>query len=75
MAVTAGAVGLVIYGLLAAQQPSREFGRVLVAYGGVYVVGSLLWAVVFDGFHPDRFDLLGTIACLVGVGMVMYAPR
>lgn len=35
--VTAGAVALVIYGLLAAQQPSSEFGRVLAAYGGIFV--------------------------------------
>lgn len=49
-AVVAGAVALVIYGLLAAQQPSNDFGRVLAAYGGVFVIGSMLWAVVLDGF-------------------------
>jgi small multidrug resistance family-3 protein len=56
IAVAAGALALVIYGLLAALQPSGEFGRVLAAYGGVFVIGSLLWAVAFDGFAPDRFD-------------------
>lgn len=47
----------------------------LAAYGGVFVVGSLLWAVVFDGFNPDRFDLVGTIACLMGIGVIMFTPR
>ena len=61
------------YGVLAAFQPSHEFGRVLAAYGGVFIVGSLLWGVVFDGFHPDRADILGALVCLTGVGIIMYA--
>jgi small multidrug resistance family-3 protein len=48
---------------------------VLAAYGGVFVVGSLAWGVVFDGFRPDRFDLIGAAVCLLGVGIIMYAPR
>ena len=75
VAVAAGAVALVIYGLLAAQQPSSEFGRVLADYGGVFVIGSMLWAAIFDGFYPDRFDLAGAVVCLVGIGVIMYAPR
>ncbi len=47
----------------------------LAAYGGVFIVGSLIWGIVFDGFRPDRYDVAGAIACLVGVGTIMYAPR
>ena len=61
LAVAAGAAALVLYGLVATRQPSNEFGRVLAAYGGVFIVGSLLWGVVFDGFRPDRFDLVGAV--------------
>jgi len=75
LAVASGVLALAIYGLLAAQQPSSEFGRVLATYGGIFVVGSLLWAVVFDGFNLDRFDLVGATVCLVGIGVIMYAPR
>jgi small multidrug resistance family-3 protein len=75
IAVLAGAIALAAYGLVAAQQSSHEFGRVLAAYGGVFVVGSLLWGMAFDGFGPDRFDLTGAIVCLLGVGVIMYAPR
>jgi small multidrug resistance family-3 protein len=39
----------------------------------VFIVGSLLWGVAFDGFRPDRADLLGTAICLVGVVVIMYA--
>jgi small multidrug resistance family-3 protein len=71
--VALGAVSLAIYGVVATFQPSHEFGRVLAAYGGVFIVGSLLWGVAFDGFHPDRADLAGAIICLAGVGVIMYA--
>jgi small multidrug resistance family-3 protein len=70
--VALGAAVLTLYGLVAALQPSNEFGRVLAAYGGVFIVGSLLWGVAFDGFRPDRADLLGAMVCLVGVGVIMY---
>ena len=71
----AGAVALAGYGAIAALQPDSHFGRILAAYGGVFIVGSLLWGMVFDGFRPDRFDLAGALLCLVGVTVIMYAPR
>jgi small multidrug resistance family-3 protein len=71
----AGAVALSGYGVIASLQPDTHFGRVLAAYGGVFIVGSLLWGVAFDGFRPDRYDVGGALVCLVGVAVIMYAPR
>jgi small multidrug resistance family-3 protein len=71
----AGAVALAGYGAVAALQPDAHFGRVLAAYGGVFIIGSLLWGMVFDGFRPDRYDIAGAGVCLVGVAVIMYAPR
>ncbi|GII96896.1 YnfA family protein [Sinosporangium siamense] len=73
--VAAGMLALGAYGFVAAFQPDPHFGRILAAYGGVFVAGSLLWGVVFDGFRPDRWDLIGTAICLLGVVVIMYAPR
>lgn len=70
-----GALSLAIYGVVAAFQPENEFGRVLAAYGGVFIVGSMIWGIAFDSFRPDRFDLIGAAVCLVGVAVIMYAPR
>ncbi len=42
--------------------------------GGVFVAGSLLWAMAADGFRPDRWDVIGAVICLVGVAIIMYAP-
>ena len=71
----AGAIALAGYGAVAALQPDANFGRVLAAYGGVFIVGSLLWGTAIDGFRPDRFDLAGAALCLVGVAVIMYPPR
>jgi len=71
--VVLGVLALGIYGVVATFQPSNEFGRVLAAYGGVFIVGSLLWGVAFDGFHPGRADIVGAAICLVGVAVIMYA--
>jgi small multidrug resistance family-3 protein len=73
--IGAGVIALGAYGFVATLQPEGEFGRILAAYGGVFVAGSLAWGMVVDGFRPDRFDYLGAAVCLVGVGLIMYAPR
>lgn len=73
--IGAGVVALGAYGFVATLQPDASFGRILAAYGGVFVAGSLLWGVLVDGFRPDRFDLVGAGICLVGVAVLMYAPR
>ena len=73
--IGAGLVALGLYGFVATLQPDAHFGRILAAYGGVFVAGSLAWGVVVDGFRPDRFDYLGAAVCLAGVGLIMYAPR
>ncbi|ADG76348.1 protein of unknown function UPF0060 [Cellulomonas flavigena DSM 20109] len=73
--VGAGAIALGLYGVVATLQPDASFGRILAAYGGVFVAGSLLWGMVVDGFRPDRWDVTGALVCLVGVALIMYAPR
>jgi small multidrug resistance family-3 protein len=51
------------------------FGRILAACGGIFVAGSLAWAMVADRFRPDRWDVIGAVICLLGVAVIMYAPR
>ena len=73
--IGAGVLALGAYGFVATLQPDPNFGRILAAYGGVFVAGSLAWGMVVDGFRPDRFDYLGAALCLAGVAVIMYAPR
>jgi hypothetical protein len=48
----------------------RQRDRRLAGHRRVDAVG-----VVFDGFHPDRYDYAGALLCLAGAGVLMYAPR
>ncbi|WP_033438789.1 YnfA family protein [Saccharothrix sp. NRRL B-16314] len=73
--IGAGVVSLGLYGFVATLQPDAHFGRILAAYGGIFVAGSLAWGVVVDKFRPDRWDYVGAAICLVGVAVIMYAPR
>lgn len=73
--IGAGIAALAAYGFVATFQDDPNFGRILAAYGGIFVAGSLAWGMAFDGFRPDRYDITGALICLAGVGVIMYAPR
>jgi small multidrug resistance family-3 protein len=69
-----GAAILVLYGIIPTFQPAN-FGRVYAAYGGIFIVLSILWGWQIDKVMPDRFDLLGGLVALMGVTIIMYWPR
>ena len=72
-----GALGgliLFLYGVVPTFQPAH-FGRVYAAYGGVFVVLSIIWGWLIDKRMPDRFDLIGGFICVIGVVVIMYWPR
>ncbi|HHT9144415.1 MAG TPA: YnfA family protein [Candidatus Wunengus sp. YC61] len=69
-----GAIVLIIYGVIPTFQPAN-FGRVYAAYGGVFVVLSILWGWKIDKIAPDKFDLIGGLIALIGVVIIMYWPR
>lgn len=70
----AGAVILILYGIIPTFQ-SAHFGRVYAAYGGMFIVLSLLWGWSVDGDRPDVYDAIGAMLCLGGMVVIMYAPR
>lgn len=70
-----GAIGgavLFVYGVIPTLQTEPAFGRVYAAYGGIFVVLSIFWGMVFDGWKPDRFDLIGAAFALIGVSIIMW---
>ncbi|BFU92475.1 MAG: hypothetical protein NTAFB01_36620 [Nitrospira sp.] len=69
-----GAAILILYGIIPTFQ-SAHFGRVYAAYGGMFIVLSLLWGWGIDGDRPDGYDAMGAMLCLGGMIVIMYAPR
>ncbi|WMW25944.1 YnfA family protein [Methanolobus sediminis] len=69
-----GGVVLAIYGVIPTLQPAH-FGRVYAAYGGIFIVSSLIWGFVVDKKNPDRYEIIGALIALVGVFVMFYIPR
>lgn len=50
-------------------------GRVYAAYGGVYILVAILWLWLVDGIRPTMWDLVGVSVALLGMAIIMFAPR
>lgn len=65
---------LFLYGIIPTLQPAH-FSRVYAAYGGIFIISSLIWGVAVDKRHPDRYELIGAGIALFGALIIFYAPR
>lgn len=70
-----GSVVLICYGFIPTLQPLDDFGRLYAVYGGVFIMLSLAWATILDGFEADKGDYIGSAIALAGVGVVLFWPR
>ena len=73
--VIPGVVSLMVFALLLTRIESIFAGRTFAAYGGVYIAASVLWLWAVEGQRPDRWDLVGSIICLLGAGIILFGPR
>ena len=73
--IAPGMVALAIFAYLLTLVEAEYAGRTYAAYGGVYIVSAIAWLWLVEGAKPDRWDLLGTIVCLAGAGIILFAPR
>ncbi|MBI2689052.1 MAG: YnfA family protein [Acidobacteria bacterium] len=73
--VLPGLVSLSIFASALTQAEAAAAGRAYAAYGGVYIVASLLWLWVIEGIRPDRWDILGGIVCLTGMSIILFSPH
>lgn len=70
-----GGIILFTYGVIPTLQAEPAFGRVYAAYGGIFIILSILWGRIVDGWQPDRFDLVGAAIALVGVAVIIWGRR
>lgn len=70
-----GTLALVAFAWLLTQVEAGHAGRTYAAYGGVYIVASLLWLWTIEGARPDRWDLVGGAVCLIGAAIILFGPR
>ena len=70
-----GLLSLGIFAIFLSRIDSPFAGRAFAAYGGVYIVGSLIWLRLVEGKIPDRWDLIGGTICLLGTCLIIFGPR
>jgi len=70
-----GIASLILFALLLTRIDSAFAGRTYAAYGGVYIVASLVWLWLIEGQRPDRWDLVGASVCLVGAAIILWGSR
>jgi small multidrug resistance family-3 protein len=69
-----GGIVLFIYGVIPTFQPA-QFGRVYAAYGGIFIVSSILWGMLVDKKKPDRCEVIGSLIAVMGAVIIFYSPR
>jgi small multidrug resistance family-3 protein len=70
-----GAISLALFAWLLTLSPAEASGRAYAAYGGIYIIASLLWLWGVDGMRPDLWDTAGAALCLVGAGVILFGLR
>lgn len=70
-----GVLSLIAFAWLLTLVPTDAAGRAFAAYGGVYICASLIWMALVEKSPPDRWDLIGGAVCLIGAGIILFAPR
>lgn len=68
------ALSLALFAWLLSLHPAAA-GRVYAAYGGVYIFVAILWLWVIDGIKPTTWDIAGSLVTLIGMAIIMFAPR
>lgn len=70
-----GGMALALFAILLTRVDSAAAGRTYAAYGGIYILASLLWLWIVESQRPDRFDVAGAALCLAGAAIILYGPR
>ena len=70
-----GIASLALFASLLTLAESAAAGRAYAAYGGVYIVASVLWLWWIEGSRPDRWDVTGAAVCLAGAALILFGPR
>lgn len=68
------AASLALFAWLLSLHPTAA-GRVYAAYGGVYIGVALIWLWLVDGIRPTAWDITGAAIALLGMAIIMFAPR
>lgn len=70
-----GMASLALFAYLLTRIDSEAAGRAYAAYGGIYIVASILWLWIVESHRPDRWDVSGAAICIAGAAVILFGPR
>jgi small multidrug resistance family-3 protein len=70
-----GLVSLIVFAVALTRVDAAFAGRAFAAYGGIYIVSSLVWMAVVERSIPRVSDYLGSVICLLGAAVILYGAR
>ncbi|PVM88628.1 YnfA family protein [Caulobacter radicis] len=70
-----GVLALIAFAWLLTRVEAVAAGRAFAAYGGIYILSSIVWMRTVEQVRPDRWDLIGMAVCLAGAAIILFGPR
>ena len=70
-----GVAALALFAWLLTRIEVDAAGRAYAAYGGIYIAATIVWLWAVEQTRPDRWDIIGALVCLVGAGIILFAPH
>ncbi len=70
-----GVASLCLFAWLLTLIDAEHAGRAYAAYGGIYIISSVMWLWLAEGARPDRWDIIGAAICLGGAAVILFGPR
>ena len=69
-----GIPALLIFAFALTRIDTEQAGRAFAAYAAIYLISSLAWMKAVEGVNPTQWDLIGSLVCLAGAGIIVFAP-
>jgi len=70
-----GVFALAGFALALTRIESAYAGRAYAAYGGIYILSSLIWLRVVENTRLDWWDVLGATICMAGAAIILFGPH
>lgn len=70
-----GALSLMVFAFALTRVEADYAGRAFAAYGGIYIVCAMVWAILMEGRKPDLADVTGAALCVAGALVILLGRR
>ena len=73
--IVPGFLALIVFATALTKIDASNAGRAYAAYGGIYILSSLVWLWLVEGVKPDRWDFMSVVLSLLGTVVILFSPH